>query len=995
MLLALSVACGEAGRGARGAGGEAPRENPERPAEVHQTGTPLSPATLAIARGESLYFRGEIDSARTHWRTVLVRSERDADSASIANTITWLAIADWKEGKLATARATAERALVLRAAASTASGAAREAWRTHNVLGLVDWHEGRLGDAASRFERTALLARSVGERRGTASAEANMGLVLTELGELQRARQAFLAARDAAATLGDAHRIEGNALTNLAMVEVKLGDPASAIAALERAMQRYASIGYPAGIQNALGQLATAHAATGDFRRAFAAADSSLRMARTLQLDAEAADLLRVLAELHAQVGDVRRALALQGQARARFAAIGMELEEGIAARGQARLRLELRDTVAARRDGDEALRIHRAMGALNEAMVDLALLADAAAAARDGATARRHLSEARAIAVRSGTPALRLDVTIAEARVADRLGEHAATLAALGTLAGTDLERATAEQAWEADALRARAHARLGRMDSAAVAGERAIRALERARARLGSGELRGTFTARHAAIYGDQVLALLALGRRDSAFAIAEAARGRALLEHLAVVRQQGVPRGGVGATAAAEAERLRQRIDELLAALGERERTRPPERSVAEATIEDGVHATLLRRLQEARDAYEAHLARRGGALPEEALLGVRPADGATVRRALRPGEAMLDYLVTGDRVLLFVATRDTLHHLVLSVSVASLASRVRLARELVARRGTDGEMWPVLVGLHDLLVAPAYGVRGVREARRLILVPHGPLAYLPFAALRERASSRYLVQRHALVVLPSASSLVAMRAGARDASPVRRRGATPVALAPIPELLPATEDEARAFAGELRGARTFVGAAASEATLRSALAAGGVVHVASHAEMNARNPMFSRVQLARGERLEVHELLGLRVASPLVFLSGCETALGEAWSTGFVRGDDYATLAQAMLYAGARSVVATLWRIEDAGAATFAKRFYRHLRTMPPAEALAAAQRQSLRDPGGAAPYHWAAYQLAGEGGEEALGAKTPWWSVQRLRRALGL
>jgi CHAT domain-containing protein len=149
----------------------------------------------------------------------------------------------------------------------------------------------------------------------------------------------------------------------------------------------------------------------------------------------------------------------------------------------------------------------------------------------------------------------------------------------------------------------------------------------------------------------------------------------------------------------------------------------------------------------------------------------------------------------------------------------------------------------------------------------------------------------------------------------------------------------------------------------------------------VHVATHAVMNVRNPMFSRVELARGSsggpdddgRLEVHELLGMTVTSRLVVLSGCETGVGAAWSTQFDRGEDYATLAQAFLYAGARSVVATLWRVEDEGAAVFAERFYRHLRQLTPAVALARAQTEMMRDSRYTAPFYWAAYQLSGDGG----------------------
>ncbi len=133
------------------------------------------------------------------------------------------------------------------------------------------------------------------------------------------------------------------------------------------------------------------------------------------------------------------------------------------------------------------------------------------------------------------------------------------------------------------------------------------------------------------------------------------------------------------------------------------------------------------------------------------------------------------------------------------------------------------------------------------------------------------------------------------------------------------------------------------------------------------------------MFSRIELSPGStgrtddgRLEVHEILGRTARSPLVFLSGCETGVGAAGSTEFARGEDYTTLAQALLYAGSRNVVATLWRIDDAGAAELAQRFYAALPDQSPAEALAHAQRQMMAHPHYGSPYHWAAYLLSGDG-----------------------
>jgi CHAT domain-containing protein len=133
------------------------------------------------------------------------------------------------------------------------------------------------------------------------------------------------------------------------------------------------------------------------------------------------------------------------------------------------------------------------------------------------------------------------------------------------------------------------------------------------------------------------------------------------------------------------------------------------------------------------------------------------------------------------------------------------------------------------------------------------------------------------------------------------------------------------------------------------------------------------------MFSQIQLAPGSgtrdddgRLEVYEIFGLHVRSPLVFLSGCETGAGGAWSNDFQRGEDYATLARAFLYAGARNVIATLWPIDDEGAAEFADKFYAHRRDTDDAHALALAQREMMRESRYRSPYYWAGYQLSGAG-----------------------
>jgi CHAT domain-containing protein len=291
-------------------------------------------------------------------------------------------------------------------------------------------------------------------------------------------------------------------------------------------------------------------------------------------------------------------------------------------------------------------------------------------------------------------------------------------------------------------------------------------------------------------------------------------------------------------------------------------------------------------------------------------------------------------------------------------------------------LISRPSTPEAPDAVLEGLHEVLARPVFRTGALEGVDHLIVVPHNALAYLPFEALRNPEDGRFLVEDFDIRVLPSAEALVAM--GTRPA-PGPPDGATTMIFAPLPSELPGTRSEAQAVGEILPGATLFMGGDATEKAVRDALGVTAPVHVATHGVMNAENPMFSRVVLAAGTtgdgpgdgRLEVHEILDLEVRTPLVFLSGCETGVGRAGSTKFTLGEDYTTLAQAFLQAGARNVVATLWRVDDEASAVFARRFYQELGKATPTASLASTQREMIRDPEYSSPYHWAGYQLLGD------------------------
>ena len=142
----------------------------------------------------------------------------------------------------------------------------------------------------------------------------------------------------------------------------------------------------------------------------------------------------------------------------------------------------------------------------------------------------------------------------------------------------------------------------------------------------------------------------------------------------------------------------------------------------------------------------------------------------------------------------------------------------------------------------------------------------------------------------------------------------------------------------------------------------------------MHLATHGEANEAEPARSGLWLAwEGTGpgfLSVGDILGRRLSADLVTLSACETGLGR-----LERGEGVLGLARAYLAAGARSVVVSLWKVNDRSTALLMERFYRPLLTrgMPRESALARAKRALLADPQTRSPFHWAPFVLIGAGG----------------------
>ena len=166
------------------------------------------------------------------------------------------------------------------------------------------------------------------------------------------------------------------------------------------------------------------------------------------------------------------------------------------------------------------------------------------------------------------------------------------------------------------------------------------------------------------------------------------------------------------------------------------------------------------------------------------------------------------------------------------------------------------------------------------------------------------------------------------------------------------------------EVRAVAEILPDAELIVGAAADEDVLREKGLHSRLIHIATHGRFRQDNPMFSGIRLGDAY-LNLYDLYQLKLNAELVTLSGCATGLSVV-----APGDELLGLIRGLLFAGAHSLLLSLWDVHDQSTADFMAYFYRRLQEgKSKASALQSAMTE-LRDryPH---PYHWAPFTLIGK------------------------
>ncbi|MCX7751163.1 MAG: CHAT domain-containing protein, partial [Candidatus Bipolaricaulota bacterium] len=392
----------------------------------------------------------------------------------------------------------------------------------------------------------------------------------------------------------------------------------------------------------------------------------------------------------------------------------------------------------------------------------------------------------------------------------------------------------------------------------------------------------------------------------------------------------------------------------------------------------------------------------------------------ADLREVVQGLPDDTAVLEYFTTEKALYLWLITRGKVADPIrIAVERETLLAQVlafRQAIETPPQRGKEVDALLDLLrqarDLYDLLLAPV--ARDIAGYAHLVVVPSGPLYYLPFAALydcpgcRERAlqGGTYQIERTTVTYLPSLTTLkyAQEKRLSATAQPMLFALGDPDSGNPSYRRLPGAQEEVRAIARLFTPPpqpTVVLGGDATQTALR--LEGTGARHVvlSTHGIFNPLNPMYSYLLVAPSaqddEKLHTHEVFGLGLRADLVTLSACETLLPSLRAAErqvravrgggedepvvippellerITSGDELVGLTRAFIYAGTPTVVSTLWSVYDESTRHLMVAFYRRLLAAQTdkAQALRQAQLLLLRDPLYRHPVHWAPFVLYGD------------------------
>lgn len=816
---------------------------------------------------------------------------------------------------------------------------------TLNIIGGAYEYMGDVNLALRYYEEALTLQQELKSLGGVANLLNNTGELLERLGESQEALKRFQQVVDLVGPTASslARQALAAALNNTAYTLLGLGDPETAVDYCRRSLALQREVGYRLGELNTL--LDFGHA--------------------------------------HFQLGDSQTALNFYEQAYGLSREIGRDNEGALALVYKGEVYEKLRDSQAAMSQYVAALDLFRKGDTKEGEALVLSKLGALCALQGNAPKALNNYNQALAIwrAIR------------------DPRGE-AAALYGLARVEGA-----------------------LGNLTEAHKKAEDSIRTIETLRIRIVSRELRTSYLASVRDYYDLDIDLLMQLHKKypsegyDSrALQVSELARARSFLESLGEVGKE--IREGVDPSLLEREQSLQRQIEAKIQTQIELLKDKSRERQA-------GLIEKELKSLIDERKATDERIRVQSPRYAD--LIQPQPIGVKEIQSKLLDAETLLlEYALGEPRSYLWLVSASQIKSYELPGRAALEASAKEVYNKISSTEAVFHEgkalYWKKAAALSEMILGPVATQLG---DKRLLIVTEGSLQYVPFFALpiprsatrdtRSRVASPVpMIARHEIISFPSVSVVAALRAELATRKPPGKGivvFADPVFDKDDERLQPANNSAAssrsqaaepnirgvvREFArygvklDRLKETRAEAAAIRSmsteakinldfDANLKNAKSADlrgyRIVHFATHGLLDSNQPDLSCIALSlvdrRGEKqdgfLLLNDIYNLRLSADLVVLSACSTALGKD-----IRGEGLVGLTRGFMYAGAASVMASLWNVDDQGTAELMKRFYEKVlkENMQPAAALRAAQLEMWRSKYNS-PYYWGAFVLQGE------------------------
>ncbi len=864
--------------------------------------------------------------------------------------------------------------------------------------------EGQMEVALARLDSAESRFLEIGKPEQAAATQTSKLVALAMLGRYDEAIECGLRARDVLVEHGNL-RIAGRVAQNVGNVYLRRERYIEAERFLEEARARYAALDDQKLLAQIENNLALARTLQHKFRSAEELYAAALARAEAAGLAVTQAEIEASMGNLALSQGRYDRALDYLERSRRRYASLGMAHQSAIAELELADAYLELNLAPEAAAVYQRVVPVFAKLSMRAEQARALARMGRALLLMGRSDQAHRRLADARELYAREGNYVGEAAVTLTEAQLHHAEGDFVAA-----GLAASQAELPLAEAgAWgrlllarwlRGEAARAEGHHRLakillestladakghglpqmierchtslgllaaadGRNKEAEESFKHAISLIETLRAPLPAEEIRTAFVADKLTPYNELMrLCLFDDGRVRvrEALGYVERARSRALVEMMSgSLEFRPLARDRFEA-------QLYERLDELRGELNwfYSQINRPLENETArtmDASAMQALYEAVRERERETSEIMRQLQLRTTGDKADTAH--VETLDIDALQQQLGEETALIEYAALDGELYAFVVTSESVEvvrNLGSEHEAETLLSGLRFQIDSLRygaaslRRhlpSLNERATRYLSQLYDFLLRPVEPL--IARTRRLVVVPHRALHYVPFHALYDGRS--HLIETREVSYAPSASVL--SHCLSRPPSFFESALLIGVADAHIPRV----RDEVRALAELFPHTDVLLDEEATLQALREGAHKADVLHLACHGQFRPDNPLFSSLRLADGW-LTVRDAYGLQLSGALVTLSACETGI-----SAVAPGDELLGLVRGFFSAGAQTLVMSLWPVDDAATERTMRDFYAFLREgRRPADALRQAQLKLM--PEQTHPFFWSPFIVVG-------------------------